>query len=112
MIIRSAYLEGDVEEQDRAAFDRQMVETVLPAIRAYPRLRNVTLRRIAEADDNAPQIYMIFDLHFDSLDDMRAALASETRQRVRQAIAAAMTPFRGRVYHLVFNDISPANDAV
>ena len=38
---------------------------------------------------------------------MRAALASETRQIVRQKIAAAMGSFNGRVRHLVFEDISP-----
>ncbi|MBN9061818.1 MAG: hypothetical protein BGP06_14860 [Rhizobiales bacterium 65-9] len=102
MIIRSAYLEGDVPESDRAEFGRRMTESVMPAIRTYPGIRDVTLRRIAERDEGAPPVYMIFDLYFDSLDDMRAALASETRQLVRAKIGEAMTLFRGRVYHLVF----------
>ena len=107
MIIRSAYLEGTVAEADRADFDRRMSEEVLPAIRAYPGLRDVKLRRLVEADEGATPVYMAFDLYFDSLDAMRAALASETRQIVRQKIAAAMGSFNGRVRHLVFEDISP-----
>jgi hypothetical protein len=46
-------------------------------------------------------IYMVFGLMFDSLDDMHAALASPTRQAVRETIAAAMPAFQGRVYHVV-----------
>lgn len=108
MIVRSAYLEGTVAEKDRAEFDRRMNTTVLGAIRTYPRIRDVRLRRIAEADAGAPPVYMIFDLYFDSLDDMNAALASQTRQQVRDRIAEAMGLFKGRVYHLVFAELPPA----
>ncbi len=51
--------------------------------------------------EGAPAIYMQFDLLFDSLEDMRFALASETRQTVRAEIAKAMGMFKGRVYHVV-----------
>ncbi len=47
---------------------------------------------------------MIFDLHFHSLDDMKAALASPTRQEVRSIIMAAMKDFQGKVYHLVLEE--------
>jgi hypothetical protein len=104
MIIRSAVLEGDVAEHERDAFDRQMRETVVAAIRTYPRIRDVKLRRLAQGEEGAPNVYMIFDLYFDSLDDMDAALASETRQLVRARIQEAMPSFRGRVYHLVFSE--------
>ncbi len=57
-----------------------------------------------EQEDGAPQVCMIFDLHFRSLDDMKAALASPTRQEVRTFIAAAMKDFEGKVYHLVLDE--------
>ncbi len=104
MIIRSAYLEGDVADEERETFDRQMRETVVAAIRTYPRIRDVRLRRLARGEEGAPNIYMIFDLYFDSLDDMDEALASETRRLVRACIQEAMPSFRGRVYHLVFEE--------
>ncbi|MDB5601585.1 MAG: hypothetical protein JWN71_3629 [Xanthobacteraceae bacterium] len=104
MIVRSAYLEGTVAEQDRAQFDRQMRTDVVAAIGTYPGIRAVKLRRVAEIDDGAPPIYMVFDLYFDSLADMHAALASETRQAVRQQIGAAMPLFKGRVYHVVYEE--------
>ncbi len=104
MITRSAVLEGSVPEADRAAFDQRMRGTVLPAIARYPGLRRVRLRRPAEAEPGAPQIYMVFDLEFDTLAAMHAALASPVRQEVRGALAQAMAGFEGRVYHLILED--------
>lgn len=106
MIIRCAYLEGTVAEADRADFDRRMIEQVLPAVREYPGLRDVKLRRLVDAEESGAPVYMAFDLYFDNLEAMRAALASEARQIIRRKIAAAMGSFDGRVRHLVFEDIS------
>ena len=104
MIIRSAILEGSIPATDRAQFDGQMAGPVLAAIGTYPGIRQVKLRRLVQADDGTPPVYMVFDLHFDSLDAMNAALASPTRQAVRQQIAAVMGLFQGRVYHQVFSE--------
>lgn len=103
MIIRTAVLEGTVDSADQPAFDTYMKEQVAPAIGTFPGIRKVEMRRISEADDDAPPIYMIFDLHFDDLDAMHAALASDTRNQVREQIKKGMGPFKGRVYHLVFD---------
>jgi uncharacterized protein (TIGR02118 family) len=104
MIIRSACLEGEVDEKDREAFDRQMRETVVDAIRTYPGIRDVRLRKLVQGEEGAPSIYMMFDLYFDSLDAMNEALASETRRLVRERIQEAMPSFKGRVFHLVFSE--------
>ncbi len=104
MIVRSAYLEGTVALADRAEFDAHMNGPVMTAIASYPGLREVRLRTLAQADEGAPQIYMVFDLYFNSLQDMDAALASATRQAVRQTISQGMRLFQGRVYHLVFSE--------
>lgn len=104
MIIRMAVLEGRVPEARRAAFDAHMASVVLPAIRRYPGLRDARLRRPVEADEGAPPVYMVFDLCFDDLQAMKAALASPVRQEVRAVIAAGMGDFEGRVYHLVMEE--------
>jgi uncharacterized protein (TIGR02118 family) len=102
MIVRSAYLEGSVAEGDREAFDRQMSQTVMPAIATYPGIRDARLRRIRAADEGSPPVYMVFELYFDSMQDMDAALQSPIRQQVRGTLVEAMRLFKGRVYHLVF----------
>ena len=104
MIIRSAILEGSIPAADRAQFDAQMAGPVLAAIGTYPGIRQVKLRRLVQADEGTPPVYMVFDLYFDSLDAMNAALASPTRQAVRQQIGAVMGLFQGRVYHQVFSE--------
>lgn len=105
MIIRQAFLEGHVAPEHQDAFDQAMRDRVLPEIRTYPGIRDVRLRKIAVPEVGAPPVYMTFDLYFDSVAAMDAALASETRQRVRVSIAENMTHFQGRVYHLVFDEI-------
>lgn len=102
MIVRSAFLEGSVAEADRPLFDQQMQGPVLDAIRTYPGIRDVKLRRLVQADHGTPPLYMVFDLYFDDLAAMEAALATPTRQAVRARIAQAMGAFQGRVYHQVF----------
>lgn len=101
MIIRSAVLEGTVAEDRREAFDRHMTTTVVQAIARYPGIRSVRVRRPVETEAGAPPVYMIFDLAFDSLAAMHAALASPVRQEVRAKIAEIMSGFEGRVYHLI-----------
>jgi len=104
MIVRSAILEGSIAATDRSQFDAQMSGPVLAAIGTYPGIRQVKLRRLVQADEGAPPVYMVFDLYFDSLDAMNAALASPTRLAVRQQIAAVMGLFQGRVYHQVLSE--------
>lgn len=104
MIVRSAFLEGTVAEADRSRFDQQMAGPVRDAIRTYPGIRAVRLRRTEQRDEASPATYMVFDLYFDDLSAMDAALASPTRQAVRAQIAQAMALFQGRVYHQVFSE--------
>jgi uncharacterized protein (TIGR02118 family) len=104
MIIRSAVLEGTVADAERASFDRHMEATVLPAIARYPGIREVRLRRPVETEAGAAPVYMVFDLYFDSLEAMHAALASPVRQEVRAEIGRVMSAFNGRVYHLILEE--------
>lgn len=102
MIVRSAFLEGTVADADRAVFDAELAGPVVDAIRTYPGIQGVHLRRLVQADAGAPPVYAVFDLYFADLAMMEAALATPTRQAVRTRIAQVMTRFKGRVYHQVF----------
>lgn len=110
MIVRSAVLEGTVAPERREAFDAHMGTVVLEAIAAYPGLRKVALRKPVESDGGAPPVYVVFDLYFDDLAAMHAALSSPVRQQVRGVIAAGMGDFQGRVYHVVYEE-TPARGA-
>ena len=101
MIIRSALLIGTVPEAEQPAFDAYMRDIVVTEIGTYPGIRAVTLRKTVQSDENAPPVYMQFDLLFDTLADMAAALASPVRTAVRDRIKAGMGSFQGIVTHLV-----------
>lgn len=101
MIVRSAILIGDVAEGRAAGFERFMRESVVPALRRYPRIREVTLRRHHERDGDCPRILMQVDMHFDTIEDMRAALISPEWHDAHQIIAAGFGDFRGSVTHMV-----------
>jgi hypothetical protein len=111
VIIRSAVLEGVVAEADQDAFDQQMINAVLPAIATYPGIREVRLRRPVETEPGAPSVYMVFDLYFETLEAMHAALASPVRAIVREQIGKAMSAFSGKVYHLVLEEGSAIRGA-
>ena len=101
MIIRSALLLGTVAPEKQAAFDAHMRTTVVAQIRKYPHILDVILRKTCELEDGAPQVYMQFDLHFASLNDMNAALASPIRDAVRADIVVGMADFQGSSVHVV-----------
>ena len=101
MILRSALLLGTVAPDDQPAFDAYMRDVVVPEIGTYPGIRGVTLRKLVQADEGAPPLYMQFDLLFETLADMEAALASPVRTAVRDRIKAGMAPFQGTVTHVV-----------
>ncbi|MCB1397302.1 MAG: EthD family reductase [Rhodobacter sp.] len=92
---------GTVAPDDQPAFDAYMRDVVVPEIGTYPGIQGVTLRKLVQADEGAPALYMQFDLLFDSLADMDAALASPVRTAVRDRIKAGMAPFVGTVTHVV-----------
>jgi uncharacterized protein (TIGR02118 family) len=106
MIIRSAVFEGTVAEGERARFDAHMESAVLKTVARYPGIRQVKLRRAVETEAGAPPIYMIFDLYFDTLADMHAALASPVRQEVRAQNAVVMAAFTGRIFHLIVDEVA------
>ncbi|MCW1933881.1 EthD family reductase [Pararhodobacter zhoushanensis] len=101
MIIRSALLVGTIAPEIQTAFDACMRGAVIDAIRQYPGLVDVTLRKTATADEGSPAIYMQFDLRFDSMAAMDAALASPARAAVRSQIIAGMADFQGKTIHVV-----------
>ncbi len=107
MILRSAFLLGQVDPADQPGFDAHMRDVVVPAIATYPGIRSVSLRKTVQADPGAPPVYMQFDLAFDSLADMELALASHVRDAVRDRIKAGMGPFRGTVTHIVSDLVPP-----
>lgn len=103
MIIRSAYLEGHVQEASQQAFDAHMTGTVAEAILQYPGIKGLSIRKQVQSDPDMKPIYMQFDLSFESVEAMDAALASEMREKIQNKIRSGMAGFEGRVTHAVYD---------
>ena len=96
MIIRSAVLEGTVDEAYWGHVRSPDEYCRSSGHRHLSRNYGIRLRRPVETEAGAPAIYMIFDLHFETLDAMHAALASPVRGLVREQIGKAMTGVHGQ----------------
>ena len=99
---KAAYLviyEGRPEDPE--AFLRFYIEEHLPIIWSWPKIRGIELELGAEGGDpyaNEAGVFMVARFLFDSLEDLRAALRSEGRERARQD-RVNFPPFHGRVRH-------------
>ena len=61
---------------DVAAFDRHYVEVHVPLARRLPGLRRYTVGRDVAAVRGGPPCYLVAQLEWDTMDDLRAAFAS------------------------------------
>ncbi len=108
MLVRSAYLIGTVIKGEQEKFDAQMTGPVVEAIKGYPGLIDVVVKKEVGRDEGEEPVYMQFDLLFEDEDAMNVALASEHRNRIQLEIKKSMTAFSGRVSHS-FAEILSAN---
>jgi hypothetical protein len=106
MRVRCAIFEGTVDGRTRrpSTFiaDKVRRSGGLSKIRAAQVLRK-------SVEDNGPPVCQVFELQFDSAEDIAAALASPNRAKSRAALAEIMPLFKGRIYHvnLVLNERRP-----
>ena len=85
---------------DPAAFDRYHREVHIPISHRLPGLRSYTVARDASAVRGGDPYYMIGELEWDTMEDLRAAFASPEGQAAGAdaAVLAEMAP----MYSMVF----------
>ena len=84
---------------DPAAFDRYYRDVHIPLSHRLPRLRSYTVARDASAVRGDPY-YLIGELEWDTMEDLRAAFASPEGQAAAAdaAVLAEMAPMRSMVF--------------
>ena len=100
MYVRCAYFEGDVDPADRERFDSFMETEIMPRLAKMPRVRAVRLLRGREFEDDAPRFYQTIEQDYESMEDIRNALASEVRAALRAKLSEIMPLFEGRLSHI------------
>lgn len=99
MIIRHATLYGTVQPEHQAAFDAHMSGPVVSAMQTYPKVRKVELEKFTTQGAETPAIYMQFNSHYATIEDMNAALTSPVRAMVRALTLEGLTHFDGFMTH-------------
>ena len=82
----------EVQPEDPEEFLRYYVEKHLPIVWTFPKIRRVQIDRGVDGGD----FFMIARLTFDTLDDLRKAIASKERERARADMQNFPT-YHGRV---------------
>ncbi len=100
MYVRCAYFEGDVDPADRERFDSFMETEIMPRLAKMPRVRAVRLLRGREFEDDARRFYQTIEQDYESLEDIRNALASDVRTALRAKLSEIMPLFEGRLSHI------------
>ena len=91
--MRYAYLViYEVQPEDPEEFFRYYVEKHIPLVWTFPEIRRVEIKRGVDGGD----FFMIACFSFDSLEDLRMAIASKERERAR-ADMRNFPAYRGRV---------------
>jgi uncharacterized protein (TIGR02118 family) len=84
----------EVQPEDSTAFLRYYIEKHLPIVWTFPKIRRVEIERGVDGGD----FFMIARFTFDTLEDLRMAIASKERKRAR-ADMQNFPAYHGRVRH-------------
>jgi uncharacterized protein (TIGR02118 family) len=106
MFVRCAYYVGTVDPKDQQTFDDYVLKVHLPMVATWPRLRRLRLLKNngKPYEGEAPRYYQVFELSFDSQEDMDFCMASEERKYCRKVSAQDIGKFKGlfkgEVHHI------------
>lgn len=101
MLTRVAIFEGALEPGSEARFFADVAAKLEPVWLTFPHVRAVRLLRTTEADPGAIPVVMVLEMDFDSMDDIRACLASDIKTRAHAATLEVLKPFTGRFFHFI-----------
>lgn len=94
--------------RDPHAFLRYYVEEHVPLVWRFPAIRGVEIDLGRDEGD----FFMVVRLLFDDLEDLRAAITSEARERARADMNQNFPEFEGRVRHQVVERADVSADGV
>ncbi|MFT4067601.1 hypothetical protein [Paraburkholderia sp.] len=104
MIIRYALFEGQVYPDQMAAFQRAVIEEVLPLWKKFPHANAVRVSFARSRDPGAQEFPMILAVTYPNLEAVDMALGSPVRIEARAATEKVLSRFfTGKVHHHVMD---------
>lgn len=87
--------------QEPAEFDRKYNDEHLPLALKMPGLRKLEVAKITESPMGEPNVYMVAELYFDSMESAKAAMSSPEGKAAGKNIMS----FAGDIVHLVYAEV-------
>jgi uncharacterized protein (TIGR02118 family) len=100
MIVRTAYLEGEVKPEDQDRFDDFIASEVLPLMKRFPGVRSVRVMRAQSVEESGHPLYMTFESAYDSVQAMEHAFTFPIRQELKTTMSQILPLFKGRLFHI------------
>ena len=105
MYTRSAIFVGKILPGREDEFYRAVEERLLPAWQQMPHATEVRLYRPIRQDDGAPEVFLVQEIDYPSLDAIDDALTSPRRAAAATAHHSVMHLYEGYHYHYVYEKI-------
>jgi hypothetical protein len=103
MLIRCAFFEGRVRDDQDAAFHSFVSERLVPLWTRFPGANEVRVLSQVQSDTDTPHYAMVLSIQYPDADSMQKALQSEVRNQSRDVTAELVKLFEGRIFHTVFD---------
>jgi hypothetical protein len=101
MITRTAIFEGRFKPGCEERFLKAFREELMPLWQQFPHATNIRLLPVRSADPGSPEIVLVQQIDYPSVEALEEALASPARAAARARTLELMELFEGRLYHLV-----------
>lgn len=103
MFTRCTFFLGTLPPEREAAFEAFVEERLLPLWRRYPHAQAVrVVRPTAWREGATPDVILLLEIDYPSLDAIREALASPIRAEAREVTFELMRIVEaGRIFHIV-----------
>lgn len=100
MYSRNAFIMGKVAPDSQATFNRVLETEVLPLIRSMPGVAQAHIHFSAEFDTDAPDVYGLLTIYYNSRNDMEVALGSPIRAAMQEHFRSILPALEGKVVHI------------
>ncbi|MCP5400018.1 MAG: hypothetical protein R3E11_00450 [Sphingobium sp.] len=100
MWVRVAYWLGKPKDGVEEEFVHGVNTIVIPGLQALPGVLGAEALWPCQSEDNAPDVYGLIHVHFNSAADIDDMLASPERTAFREKIVGVVELFEGRLSHV------------
>lgn len=105
MYTRSAVFSGRIKPGKEEEFYTAVEERLLPAWRQMLHAQDVRLYRPVRQDEGTPEVFLVQEIDYPSLEAIDEALASTRREIAGAALASVQHLYEGSHYHYVYRKL-------